>query len=47
VHDLAVTELHNAHCVCRPPLVGDYVFRDPEISVPSIRLTLKPDGLPG
>jgi len=33
VHDLAVAELHNAHCVCRPPLVGDCVFRDPEIPV--------------
>ena len=34
VHDLTVKELHNAHCVCRPPLVGDCVFRDPEITFP-------------
>src|ERR1700721_1847970 len=34
VHDLAVAKLHNAHRVCRPPLVGDGVFRDPEITFP-------------
>ena len=33
VHDLTVTELHNAHGVRCPPLVGDCVFRDPEIAV--------------
>src|ERR1700733_6575148 len=33
VHDLTVAELHNAHCVRRPPLVGDCVFRDPKITV--------------
>src|ERR1700690_4060716 len=32
VHDLAVAELHNAHCVRWPPLVGDGVFRDPEVT---------------
>src|SRR5271169_4213478 len=32
VHDLTVAELHNAHCVCWSPLVGDCVFRDPEIT---------------
>jgi len=32
VHDLTVAELHNAHCVCWPPLIGDCVFRDPEIT---------------
>ena len=32
VHDLTVAELHNAHCVCWSPLVGDGVFRDPEIT---------------
>src|SRR5450631_1465223 len=32
VHDLTVAELHNAHGVCRSPLVGDGVFRDPEIT---------------
>jgi hypothetical protein len=32
VHDLTVAELHDAHCVCRLPLVGDGVFRDPEIT---------------
>jgi hypothetical protein len=29
VHDLTVAKLHNAHCVCGSPLVGDCVFRDP------------------
>jgi hypothetical protein len=33
VHDLTVAELHNAHCVCWSALVGDGVFRDPEITV--------------
>jgi len=33
VNDFAVAELHHAHGVCRPPLVDDCVFRDPEISV--------------
>jgi hypothetical protein len=33
VHDLAVAELHNAHRVCGSPLVGDGVFRDPEITL--------------
>src|SRR5271170_710676 len=32
VHDLTVAELHNAHCVGGSPLVGDGVFRDPEIT---------------
>ena len=32
VHDLTVAELHNAHGVCWPPLVGDGVFRDPEVT---------------
>jgi hypothetical protein len=32
VHDLTVAELHDAHCVCWSPLVGDCVFRDPEIT---------------
>src|SRR5271170_6742658 len=32
VHDLTVAELHNAHCVGWSPLVGDCVFRDPEIT---------------
>jgi hypothetical protein len=34
VHHLAFAELHNAHGVCRPPLVHDCVFRDPEITFP-------------
>ena len=33
VDDLAVPELHNTHRVCRSLLVGDCVFRDPEIPV--------------
>jgi serine/threonine protein kinase len=32
-HDLAVAEVHNTHCVRWPPLVGDCVFRDPEIAL--------------
>lgn len=31
VNDLAVGELHNAHGVRGTPLIGDGVFRDPEI----------------
>src|SRR5580658_4496876 len=34
VHDLAVAELHDAHGVCWSTLVGDRVFRDPEITFP-------------
>ena len=32
VYDLAVAELHNAHCICRAFLVGDCVFRNPEVT---------------
>ena len=46
VHDVTVAELHNAHCVCWSPLVGDCVFRDPEVTLSEIRSTLKPDSLP-
>src|SRR5580692_4070385 len=31
VHDLAVAELHNAHRIGRSPLIGDRVFRDPDV----------------
>ena len=34
VRNLSVAELHDAHCVCWPPLVGDCVFSNPEIPVP-------------
>jgi hypothetical protein len=27
-----VAEFHNTHCVCRPALIGDCVFGDPEIA---------------
>src|SRR5271155_5355303 len=47
VHDLAVAELHNAHCVCWPPLVGDCVFRDPEITFSENSLDVKPRRLAG
>ena len=47
VHNLTVAELHNAHCVCWPPLVGDGVFRDPEITISENSLDVEPDGLPG
>jgi hypothetical protein len=32
VHDLTVAELHDAHCVRWPPLVGDCIFRNPEVA---------------
>ena len=32
MHNLTVAELHNTHCICGSPLVGDCVFRDPEIT---------------
>ncbi len=32
MHDLSVTELHDAHGVCRSPLVDDGVLRNPEIA---------------
>src|ERR1700683_2640438 len=32
VHDLAVAEFHDAHCVGGSPLVGDRVFRDPKVT---------------
>ena len=47
VHDLADAELHNAHCVCWSPLVGDCVFRDPEITFPENSLDVKPRRLAG
>src|SRR5579859_1700547 len=45
VHHLAVAELHNAHCVRRPPLVRDGVFRDPEIPVSQNPLDHEAGGL--
>jgi hypothetical protein len=41
VHDLTVAELHNAHCVCWAPLVGDCIFRDPEIAFPKNSLDIE------
>ena len=32
MRNLTVAEFHNTHCVCRSPLIGDGVFRDPEIA---------------
>jgi hypothetical protein len=32
VHNLTIAEFHNAHCICRSLLIGDCVFRDPEIA---------------
>ena len=34
VYDLTIEKLHNADGVCRPALVGDGVFRDPESPFP-------------
>src|SRR5262245_40848199 len=36
VHDLAVAEFHNAHCVCWSSLVSDCVFRDPDVHIRSV-----------
>jgi len=47
VDDLAVAELHNAHCVCQSPLVRDCVFRDPEIPVSENALDLEAGRLAG
>ena len=47
MHDLAVAELHNAHGVCRTPLVGDRVFRDPEIAVAENSPDVEARGLAG
>jgi hypothetical protein len=47
VHDLAVAELHNAHRVCRLPLVDDCVFRDPEITFAENSLDLEARWLAG
>jgi hypothetical protein len=43
VDDPAVAELDDTHRVCQSPLLGDGVFRDPEISASENPL----DGLPG
>src|ERR1700722_12016560 len=47
VHDLAVAELHNAHCECWFPLVEDGVFRDPEIPFADNSFNGKPRRLAG
>jgi hypothetical protein len=47
VHDLAVAELHNAHCVGRLAVVGDGVFGDPEIAVSEDSLDSKARRLAG
>jgi hypothetical protein len=41
VHDLSVAELHNADGVRWPPLVGDCVFRDPEVTFSENSLDVK------
>src|ERR1700687_1134837 len=41
VHNLTVAEFHNTHGVCRSPLVGDCVFRDPEIAFSENSLDVK------
>ena len=47
VDDLAVAELHNTHRVCQSLLVGDCVFRDPEIPVSEHPLDLEAGRLAG
>ena len=47
VDDLAVVELHNTHGVRQSPLVGDSVFRDPEIPMPENSLDLEAGRLAG
>jgi hypothetical protein len=41
VRDLTVAELHAANCIRWPPLVGDCVFRDPEITFPENSFDIK------
>jgi hypothetical protein len=41
VHNLTVAEFHNAHRICWSPLIGDYVFRNPEIAFPEYSLDVK------
>src|SRR5579863_789543 len=47
VHDLAVAELHNAYCVRWPALVGDCIFRDPEVAFSENSLDVKTRWLAG
>src|SRR5262249_30267688 len=47
VHELAVAEFDNAHCVCWSSLVRDCYSVIQRSPFPRIRLTLKPDGFPG
>ena len=47
MNDFAVVELHNAHGGCRSPLVGDCVFRDPEIPVSENPLDVEAGRLAG
>jgi hypothetical protein len=41
MHDLAISELHDAHCVCWSALVADHIFRDPQISRPKNSLDVE------
>jgi hypothetical protein len=47
VDDLFVTELHDAHRICRSPLVRDCVFRNPEIPVSEHSLDVEAGRLAG
>lgn len=47
VYDLAVVKLHDAHGVCRSPLIRDGVFRNPEVPVSDNPLDLEAGGLAG
>jgi hypothetical protein len=47
VHHLTVAELHNAYCVRWPPLVGDCVFRDPEVTFSENSLDVETGRLAG
>jgi len=47
VHNFTFADFHNPHRVCWPPLIGDCVFRDPEVTFSENALDVKPDGLLG
>src|ERR1700761_4244484 len=47
VYNLAVPELHDAHCKSRPSLVRDGVLRNPQITRTENTLDLKPRWLAG
>jgi hypothetical protein len=47
VYDLTVAKLHNAHCAGWLPLVGDCIFRDPEVAFSENSLDIEARRLTG